>query len=169
MDCDSRSHQNNSTKGQVAEMTKSWLPVTNRRYFVVMDALGNVLVLILHCHENGDCQEPDDRQSERSRVSELFQSADVCHSELSRVSSESHDRQDAQAVGRCHDQDDACIFCFLNSSDLFSLTFHFSFVLDRWFSNDSSRTVTRIGKCQDTSVGRNHRSLFRSSRALTNW
>ena len=29
--------------------------------FVVMDALVNVLVgevLILHCHENGDCQEP---------------------------------------------------------------------------------------------------------------
>ena len=36
-----------------------------------MDALGIVLedeVLILHCHENGDCQEPDDRHSERSRV-----------------------------------------------------------------------------------------------------
>ena len=39
--------------------------------FVVMDALVNVLageVLILHCHENSDCQEPDDRHSERLRV-----------------------------------------------------------------------------------------------------
>ena len=39
--------------------------------FVVMVALENVFVsevLILHCHENGDCQEPDDRHSERSRV-----------------------------------------------------------------------------------------------------
>ena len=37
-----------------------------------MDAQENALedeVLILHCHENGDCQEPDDRHSERSRVS----------------------------------------------------------------------------------------------------
>ena len=36
-----------------------------------MDALVSVLVsevLILRCHENGDCQEPDDRHSERSRV-----------------------------------------------------------------------------------------------------
>ena len=99
-----------------------------------MDALGNVLegvVLILSCHENGDCHEPDDRHSERSRVSELFQSADGSQSERSRVSSEFHDRQDAQAAGRCHDQDDACIFCFLNSSDLFSSAFHFSLVLDR--------------------------------------
>ena len=45
-----------------------------------MNALVNVLVdevLILQCHENGDCQEPDDRHPERSRVwSELLQSAD---------------------------------------------------------------------------------------------
>ena len=36
-----------------------------------MNALVNVLVdvvLILHCHENGDCQEPDDRNLEHSRV-----------------------------------------------------------------------------------------------------
>ena len=36
-----------------------------------MDALVNVLVdevLTLHCHENGDSQEPDDGHSERSRV-----------------------------------------------------------------------------------------------------
>ena len=60
--------------------------------FAVMDALVNVLVdevLILHCHENDDCQEPDDRHSERSRVgSELLQAADVFQSEHSRVSSE---------------------------------------------------------------------------------
>ena len=40
-----------------------------------MDALGNVLedeVLILHCHETGDCHEPDNRHSKHSRVSELF-------------------------------------------------------------------------------------------------
>ena len=36
-----------------------------------MDALESVLedeVLILHCHANGDCQKPNDRHSERSRV-----------------------------------------------------------------------------------------------------
>ena len=36
-----------------------------------MDALVDVLedeVLIDHSHVNGDCQEPDDRHSERSRV-----------------------------------------------------------------------------------------------------
>ena len=36
-----------------------------------MNALVNVLVdvvLILHSHKNGDCQEPDDRTPERSRV-----------------------------------------------------------------------------------------------------
>ena len=41
-----------------------------------MDAFENVFVgeaLLLHFHENGDCQEPDDRHSERSRVgSELL-------------------------------------------------------------------------------------------------
>ena len=46
-----------------------------------MDALGNVFkgeVLILHGHENDDCQELDDRHSNRSRVgSELLQSDDV--------------------------------------------------------------------------------------------
>ena len=57
-----------------------------------MDALENVFVgevLILHSHESGDCQEPDDRHSERPRVgSELLQSADDFQSEHSRVSSE---------------------------------------------------------------------------------
>ena len=36
-----------------------------------MDTLGDVFVsevLILHCHENDDCQEPDDVHSERLRV-----------------------------------------------------------------------------------------------------
>ena len=59
-----------------------------------MDALENVFVgevLILHCHENGDCQEPDDRHSERSRVgSELLQSTNDFQSEHSRVSFELH-------------------------------------------------------------------------------
>ena len=35
-----------------------------------MDALVSVLVdevLLLHCHENGDCQEPGDSRSDRSR------------------------------------------------------------------------------------------------------
>ena len=33
MSCDSRSHQNKTTKRQVAEMTKSWLPVTKQTLF----------------------------------------------------------------------------------------------------------------------------------------
>ena len=57
-----------------------------------MDALGNVLkgeVLMLHCHENDDCQELDDRHSDRSRVeSELLQPHDVSQSECLRVSIE---------------------------------------------------------------------------------
>ena len=57
-----------------------------------MDALVHVFVnevLTPHCHENGDCQEPDDRQPERSRVwSGLLQSAVGCQSERSRVWSE---------------------------------------------------------------------------------
>ena len=59
--------------------------------FVVTNALVNVFVdEVLHCHENGDCQEPDDRHPERSRVwSELLQSADGYQSERSRVWSES--------------------------------------------------------------------------------
>ena len=62
-----------------------------------------------------------------------------------------------------------CIFCFLNSSALFSLAFHFSDVLERYFLNGSLRMVMRKRKCQDISVGRNQRSLFRSSRALADW
>ena len=54
-----------------------------------MNAFVNVLVvevLVLHFHENGDCQEPDDRRPERARVwSELVLSADGCQSERSRV------------------------------------------------------------------------------------
>ena len=83
--------------------------------FVVMNALVNVLVAdVLHCHENGDCQEPDDRHPERSRVwSELLQSADGCQSELSRAGSELHccqdeDEDEVQVSGCCHDQDDGC-------------------------------------------------------------
>ena len=82
--------------------------------FVVMDAFVHVLVgevLILHCHQNGDCQEPDDRHSDRSRGgSELLQSADGCQSERSCVSSELHccQEEDAQVIGWCHDQDDVC-------------------------------------------------------------
>ena len=73
-----------------------------------MDALVNVLVdevLIPHCHENGDCQEPDDRHPERSRVwSGLLQSADGCQSERSRVWSEfqccqDEDEDEAQVIG----------------------------------------------------------------------
>ena len=59
-----------------------------------MDALGNVFigeVLILHGHENDDCQELDDRHSDRSRGgSELLPSAYDFQSEHSRVSSELH-------------------------------------------------------------------------------
>ena len=62
-----------------------------------MSALVKVLVnevLILHCPENGDCQEPDDRHPERSRVwSELH----CCQAE---------DEDDAQDIGCCHEQDD---------------------------------------------------------------
>ena len=50
-----------------------------------MDALEDVFVdevLTVHCHENGDCQEPYDRHSERSRVvSELPQAAGDFQSE----------------------------------------------------------------------------------------
>ena len=73
-------------------------------FFVVMDPLENVFVgevLILHCHENGDCQESYDRHSERSRVgSELLQSADDFQPERSRVSFELHccQEEDAQVV-----------------------------------------------------------------------
>ena len=48
-------------------------------------------ILTSWTQENGDCQEPDDRHSERSRVgSELLHSADDFPSEHSRVSSELH-------------------------------------------------------------------------------
>ena len=78
-----------------------------------MDALEHFFVggvLILHCHENGDCQEPDDRHSDRSRVeSELLQSDDF-PSGHSRVSSELQwcQDEDVQVIGWCHDQDDVC-------------------------------------------------------------
>ena len=77
-----------------------------------MNVLVNVLVdEVLHCHEMGDCQEPDDRHPEWSRVwSELLQSADGCQSERSRVWSELHccqdeDEDEVQVIGCCHDQD----------------------------------------------------------------
>ena len=74
--------------------------------FVVMNALVNVLAdEVLHCHENGDCQEPDDLHPERSRVwSELLQSSDGCQSERSHVWSELHccqdeDEDEVQVIG----------------------------------------------------------------------
>ena len=108
-----------------------------------MNAFGNVLkgeVLILHGHEKDDCQELDDRHSDRARVeSELLQADDVFQSECSRVSFEHQccQDEDVQVGGWCHDQDDVCqlahhrfflIFCSLASS---SLAFHFSDVLER--------------------------------------
>ena len=79
-----------------------------------MDALGNVLigeVLILHGPENDDCQELDDRHSDRSRIeSELLQPDDVFQSECMRVSFELQccQDEDVQVTGWCHDQDDVC-------------------------------------------------------------
>ena len=76
--------------------------------------LENVLkgeVLVLHGHEKDDCQELDDRHSDRSRVeSELLQPDDVFQSECSRVSFELQccQDEDVQVGGWCHDQDDVC-------------------------------------------------------------
>ena len=61
-----------------------------------MNAFVNVLVgevLVRHCHETGDCQDPDGRQSERSHVSSELH---CCQDE------------DVQVIGWCHDQDDVC-------------------------------------------------------------
>ena len=67
-------------KGQVAEMTKGWSPVTNTRHFRRRG-----------CPCNSDCPELDDRHSECSRVgSDLPQSAYDFQSEHSRVSTEIH-------------------------------------------------------------------------------
>ena len=62
-----------------------------------MNALVNVLVdEVLHCYEDGDCQEPYDRHPGRSRVwSELY----CCQDE---------DEDEVQVIGCCHDQDDGC-------------------------------------------------------------
>ena len=86
-----------------------------------MDALVTVLVdevLTLRCHENGDCQEPDDRHSERSHVWSEPKSAGGCQSERSRVSSELHccpdeKEEDDQVIGWRHDQDDVCTTPFI--------------------------------------------------------
>ena len=86
---DSRSQQNKTTQDKWQKSRKDGLLSQTDVKFVAMDALENVFVgevLTLHCHENGDCQELDDRHSERSCVaSELLQSVD-----FSRVSSERH-------------------------------------------------------------------------------
>ena len=61
-----------------------------------MDALESVRedeVLALHSELNGYCHDPDERHSERSRVSELFQSADGCQLERS--------SELLQATGNC--------------------------------------------------------------------
>ena len=77
-----------------------------------MDALEGVRedeVLVLHCELNGDCQEPDGRHSERSRVSEVFQAAESCQLERSRVSSEL-----LQSAGDCQSEHPRVLFeCFM--------------------------------------------------------
>ena len=68
---DSRSHQHETTQDKWQKWRKDGRLSQTDVVFVVMGVLVNVLmneVLILHCHENGDCQEPDDRHSERLRV-----------------------------------------------------------------------------------------------------
>ena len=114
-----------------------------------MAALGNVLDLILHCNDNGDCHEPDDRHAFLSCSKQLMVANQNAHAF----------RPNSMIAKMPRPLDDACIFCFLYSSDLLSLAFHFSFVLDRYYLNDSSRTVMRIEKSQDRFAGRNHRSL----------
>ena len=89
-------------QGQGAGRTKDGCPSQTNVIFVVMDALEGVRedeVLVLHCELNGYCQEPDERHSERSRVSELFQPADGCQFERSRVSSEL-----LQSAGSCQSE-----------------------------------------------------------------
>ena len=65
---------------QKQENCQSWrtdgIPSRTDVIFSVMEVVVNVPVdevLTDHCRENGDCQEPDDRHSERSRVSSEFQ------------------------------------------------------------------------------------------------
>ena len=123
-----------------------------------------------------DCHESDDRNAVSSRAcSELSQSAD-CLSVRSHVSSELHVRQAEDEDEVVQVQDDCChlvgshssslffrVFCFLVSSILSSLAFNFAGDL-HGNSQCDSRTVTRIAKCQDRSVGRIQRSLFWSSK-----
>ena len=101
---DSRSYQNKFQQRQVARMTKDGCPSQTDVIFVVMDALEGVLAL--HYELNGYCQEPDERHSERSRVSELFQSASNCQAEQSRVLSEFHSCQAEDEGGVFQVQDD---------------------------------------------------------------
>ena len=97
-------------------------------------------VLVLHCELDGDCEEPDERHSERSRVSsELLQSAGDCQSEHARVLFKFHSCQTEDEGESFQVQDDSFdlpefhswsaffgVFCFLASSILSSLAFHFA-------------------------------------------
>ena len=59
---DSRSHQNKTTQDKWQKWRKDGCPLQTDVIFVVIDVLENVFigeVPIIHCHENGDCQEPE--------------------------------------------------------------------------------------------------------------
>ena len=86
---------------KLTSFSSSWMPLKGSsqvRY-----------LLILHNHESGDCHEPDERLLERSRVSELFHSADSRQAERSRVSSEL-----LQSAGDCQSEHSRVLFEFLS-------------------------------------------------------
>ena len=157
----------------MTEMVKRCTPSHTDVIFVVMDAL----VRICQCHEKCDYHKSDDLDAVSSRAwSELSLSAE-CQSVRSRVSSDRHSRQAEDEDEVVQVQDDCChlvkshssclffrVFCFLVSSILSSLAFNFAGDLPQKFLKGASRMVTRIGKCQDRSVGRIQRSLFWSSK-----
>ena len=104
MGYDSRSQQKKTTREKWQRRRKDGRPSQTDVIFVVMDAFENVFVgevLILHYHENGDCQEPDDRHSDRSRGgSALLQLAAVFQSDCLRVSFELQCRHDGRCPGQ---------------------------------------------------------------------
>ena len=133
------------TQTRSHEVQTDWLALSQTVIRTKCYTIAHIKVFVkmrcsfLHCELNGDCQ------PERSRVSsELLQSAGDCQSEYSRVLSEFHSCQAADEGEVFQVQDDGFhlpdfhswssffgVFCFLASSILPSLAFHFEVDLPR--------------------------------------
>ena len=177
---ESRWHQNKTTKDKWQKWRKDGRLSQKDVIFVVMDALVKVLVgevLLLHCHENGDCHAVALRASELSRYARtvglsysnrlVIATQNAHASRLSSILARKKMWMKQSQSSWLLPSTRVPLLVFMVRSLL--LLGFLDLVLSGLQLRGWSSTVTRMGKCQDRSVGYIQRALFWSSKTRPDW